>query len=224
MAAALLLLMLSLLLGGCLRTQASFTVNEDDRVSGHVIAAQVPRNAEDKGPQLRVPDALFSKVRVQAYEADGYIGTEMYFNNLSFAETRQLAQAASEVPGAYELALSRVGGKVTLTGRMDLRNLPSDRAETKITFSFPSSVGATNGNRETSHSVSWSPAPGEVTLMRAEVDYTDPNTRSFAGWTGLVVGVGIGIAIVVAAMAWVNRDQSPKPGQLMAGRPPARKP
>lgn len=213
-----LLMLLSLLLGGCLRGQASFTINEDDRVSGHLIAAQVPRNADDKGPQLAVPDSLFSKARVQAYEADGYIGTEMYFNNLSFAETRQLAQAVSDVPGAYDLQLKRNGGNVILTGRVDLRNVPADRAEIKIRFAFPSPVTSTNGERETSHAVSWSPTPGEVTLLRAESDYTDPNTRSFAGWTGLVVGVGIGIAIVVAAMAWVNRDQSPKPGELMGTR------
>jgi hypothetical protein len=213
-----LLLFLSLALTGCLRAQASFNINENDRVSGKIIAALLPRTPDDKGPQLKVPDSLSAKARVEPYESDGYVGSQLTFYDLSFAETRQLSQSASDAPGAYDLQLRRIGGKVELEGRIDLRNVPAEGADIKISFSFPASLESTNGNRDSSRSVSWMPAPGEVSLLRAEVEYTDPNTRSFAGWTGLVVGASIGIAILVGAMAWVNRDQSPKPGELESTR------
>ena len=45
--------------------------------------------------------------------------------------------------------------------------------------------------------------------MRAEVNYADPSTRSFAGWAGIMAGLALGVAIVVGAMAWMARNRAP---------------
>ena len=44
------------------------------------------------------------------------------------------------------------------------------------------------------------------TTLRAEVRYSDPNTRSFAGWAGIVGGVTIGIAAITGGMAYLSRN------------------
>lgn len=45
--------------------------------------------------------------------------------------------------------------------------------------------------------------------MRAEVNYADPSTRSFAGWAGIMAGLALGVAIIVGAMAWMARNRAP---------------
>ena len=50
--ALLLLLIIVPTAAGCVRVRASITVSPDDRVSGQIVAAAKPRNADDKGPQL----------------------------------------------------------------------------------------------------------------------------------------------------------------------------
>ncbi|WP_435873376.1 LppM family (lipo)protein, partial [Nocardia farcinica] len=57
-AAVLLAALLVPVLAGCLRVQASMGVSSNDRVSGRIVAAVIPANPEDKGPQLKAPDTL----------------------------------------------------------------------------------------------------------------------------------------------------------------------
>ena len=49
---AALALMLVPLLAGCIRVQVSMGVSANDRVTGQVVAAAIPANEADKGPQL----------------------------------------------------------------------------------------------------------------------------------------------------------------------------
>ncbi|MDX5310856.1 MAG: DUF3153 domain-containing protein, partial [Rhodococcus sp. (in: high G+C Gram-positive bacteria)] len=58
LAAAALLLLLVPVLAGCLRVQATMGVSADDRVSGQIVAATIPADENDKGPQLTAPDSL----------------------------------------------------------------------------------------------------------------------------------------------------------------------
>jgi hypothetical protein len=49
--------------------------------------------------------------------------------------------------------------------------------------------------------------------MNAQARYTDPSARSF---TGAAIWLGIGslvVAGILASVAWVSRDQSPRVGQ-----------
>jgi hypothetical protein len=60
--------------------------------------------------------------------------------------------------------------------------------------------------------VEWKLKPGVVTTMNAQARYTDPSARSF---TGAAIWLGIGsliVAGILAWVAWVSRDQSPRVG------------
>ncbi|MBB3038886.1 LppM family (lipo)protein [Hoyosella altamirensis] len=212
--ASLLLAAVLLLTTGCLYTDANIRLSEDDRLSGRIIVAQEPTEENDQGPQLRVPDSLYGRARVQRWSDEGYVGSELIFSDLSFTDFRQLGQFASDAPGSFDLRFTRSGDVVTLTGRADLRNVP-DGSPVTLAVSFPSNISSTNGEMTTNRSVVWTPAPGDLTSLRAETSYTDPNTRSFAGWTGLMIALSVAAAVIVGALAWFSRDRSPKPSDLV---------
>ncbi|MGV9680511.1 LppM family (lipo)protein [Nocardia sp. NPDC003482] len=197
------------LLAGCLRVQVSMGVSSNDRVSGRIVAAAVPVNDKDKGPVLKAPETLASKVRVEPYSQDGYVGSQVYFDDLTFGEVQQLSGLSDQTQGMFNLQFVRTGDRVTLTGRVDLKTLPPQGSDVQFTVAFPSRVATTNGNREGDSIVSWKLPAGDVSTVRAEVSYADPNTRSFAGWAGIVGGITLAVAALVAVLAYMNRNPTP---------------
>ncbi|ONM46000.1 DUF3153 domain-containing protein [Nocardia donostiensis] len=193
-------------LTGCLRVQTSMGVSSNDRVSGRIVAAVVPENSEDKGPQLEVPESLATKVRVEPYDQDGYVGSEVYFDDLSFGEVQQLEQLSEETSGMFQLQFRRNGDLVSLDGRIDLESVPPHGSDVQLSVAFPARVAKTNGTREGESIVSWKLPSGEVSTVRAEVGYADPNTRSFGGWAGIVGGVTLAVAAIIAALAYLDRN------------------
>lgn len=193
-------------LAGCLRVQVSMGVSSNDRVSGRIIAAIVPADANDKGPQLKAPESLAAKVRVEPYNQDGYNGSQVFFEDLSFGEVQQLGLLSEQTQGMFQLQLVRTGDLVSLNGRVDLKSVPPHGSDVQFTVAFPSRVAKTNGNREGDNIVSWKLPPGDVSTLRAEVSYADPNTRSFAGWAGIVGGITLAVAAIIAAVAYVDRN------------------
>jgi hypothetical protein len=198
------------LLAGCLRVQASMGVSSNDRVSGHIVAAVVPANDKDKGPQLKVPDTLSGKdVRVEPYTQDGYVGSQVYFDDLTFGEVQQLGTLSDQTQGMFNLQFTRTGDLVTLTGRVDLKTVPPQGSDVQLTVAFPARVATTNGTRAGDSIVSWKLPPGDVSTVKAEASYADPNTRSFAGWAGIVGGITLAVAAIVAGLAWYRRNPAP---------------
>ncbi len=204
------LLMLVPLATGCLRVRASITISPDDLVSGEIVAAAKPKNPKDNGPQLDSDNLPFSqKVAVSNYGSDGYVGSQAVFSDLTFAELPQLANMNSDAAGV-NLSLRRNGNLVILEGRADLTALSDPEADVELTVAFPGVVTSTNGDRVEPEVVSWKLKPGVVSTMTAQARYTDPNTRSFTGagvWLGIASFAAAG---VVALLAWVNRDRSPR--------------
>lgn len=200
------------LLTGCLRVQVSMGVSANDRVSGQIVAAVVPMNEQDKGPQLTPPDSLAGKIRVQEYKMDGYVGSQAFFSDLTFGDIQQLGSMSDQASGGFQLSLRRTGDLVTLDGKVDLKTVPVQGTDVQFTIAFPARVATTNGTREGDSIVSWKLPAGEVTNLRAEVRYADPNTRSFAGWAGIMGGVALGVAAIVAALAWMSRNKEPAVG------------
>lgn len=194
------------LLAGCLRVQASMGVSSNDRVSGRIVAASVPQNDQDKGPQLKAPEQLSAKVRVESYSQDGYVGSQVYFEDLTFGEVQQLGALSDQTQGMFNLQFNRLGDLVKLTGRVDLKSLPPHGSDVQFTVAFPARVGTTNGTREGDSVVTWKLPAGDVSTLRAEVGYSDPNTRSFAGWAGIVGGITLAVAAVVGVLAYMNRN------------------
>lgn len=215
--AALLFAALALMMTGCLRVQASMGVSSNDRVSGRIVAAAVPQNDKDKGPQLKAPEGLSSKVRVESYAQDGYTGSQVYFDDLTFGEVQQLGSLSDQTQGMFTLQFNRVGDLVTLTGRVDLKSLPPHGSDVQFTVAFPARVATTNGTREGDSVVTWKLPAGEASTLRAEVGYADPNTRSFAGWAGIVGGLTLAVAAVVAVLAYMSRNPDP-PAYVRAAR------
>ncbi|WP_077041936.1 LppM family (lipo)protein [Rhodococcus sp. MTM3W5.2] len=203
-ALSVLLLICIPVLSGCLRVQASLGVSPDDRVSGQIVAATVPADDNDKGPELIPPDSLTSKVRVQAYKQDGYVGSQAFFSDLTFGEVQQLGAMSSQTGSSIQLDFRRNGDVVVLEGKADLKSVP-DGSDVQFSVAFPARVNTTNGTRDADSIVTWKLPPGEVSTLRAETRYADPSTRGFAGWAGIVAGVTLGVALVVGAMAYFSR-------------------
>ncbi|MDX5965812.1 DUF3153 domain-containing protein [Rhodococcus opacus] len=202
-------LLLVPLLAGCLRVQVSMGVSADDRVSGQIVAAAVPANDQDKGPQLTPPDSLSGKVRVQEYKKDGYVGSQAFFSDLTFGDVQQLGSMSEQANGSFQISLKRTGDLVTLDGKADLGSVPAQGTDVQFTIAFPARVATTNGTREGDSIVSWKLPAGDTSTIRAEVRYSDPSTRSFAGWAGIMTGVTLGVAVIVGALAWMARNKDP---------------
>src|SRR5690606_13830509 len=96
--------------------QVSMGVSSNDRVSGRIVAAVVPASAEDTGPQLTAPEALAAKVRVEPYNQDGYVGSKVFFEDLSFGDVQQLSQLNEQAQGMIQLQFQRSGDLVSLNG------------------------------------------------------------------------------------------------------------
>ncbi|WP_214502674.1 LppM family (lipo)protein [Rhodococcoides kroppenstedtii] len=200
------LALVAVLLSGCLRAQVSMGVSSDDRVSGRIVVAVIPSAEGDTGPGLDVPDSLSGKIRVQPYSSDGYVGSEALFSDLTFGDVQQLGGLSDQADGLFQLTLTRSGDLVALAGQVDLGTVPADGSDVQFTIAFPARVTTTNGAREGDNVVSWALPAGERSTLRAEVRYSDPNTRSFAGWAGIVFGVTVGVAAIVGGMAYVSRN------------------
>ena len=199
-------LLVAPMLAGCLRVQVTMGVSANDRVAGQIVAATVPTSDTDTGPELVVPSSIEDKVRVEPYNQDGYVGSQAIFDDLSFGDVQTLGSIFQNAAGSVQLTLQRSGDTVTLAGNADRSSVPVQGSDVQFTIAFPARIGTTNGTRESDNSISWKLPAGEVTSVRAEVNYPDPNTRSFAGWAGIVGGVTVGVAAIVGAMAWVSRN------------------
>ncbi|MGL4304569.1 MAG: LppM family (lipo)protein [Mycobacteriaceae bacterium] len=206
----LLLVALLLTLSGCVRVKVTMGVSANDRVSGQILAAITSTDKDERGPQLQAPNGLGSRVSVRPYQQEGFIGSQAIFSDLSFSEVTQLGSMSTDSAGRFDLSLRRSGELVTLEGRVDLSQLKAQNADIQFSVAFPARISTTNGTRSSETTVAWKLTPGEITTMNAAVRYSDPNTRSFAGWAGLIGGITLGFAGLVALLAWYSRDRSPK--------------
>ncbi|WP_305095271.1 DUF3153 domain-containing protein [Prescottella sp. R16] len=201
------------LLAGCLRVQVTMGVSTDDKVSGQIVAATVPKDENDKGPQLTPPDSLAPRIRVEEYRKDGYVGTQAFFSDLTFGDVNDLGSMYGQTGGVLQLALRRAGDQVTLDGRVDLEDIPAQGTDVQFTIAFPTRITTTNGVRNGDSTVTWTLPAGDVSTLHAEVRYPDPRTRSFAGWAGMAGGVAVAVAVIVGVMAWRGRNPAPRPAQ-----------
>lgn len=208
LALAVLLLVITPLAVGCVRIRASITVSPDDEVSGQIIAATVPRDGDDKGPQFEEDLPFAQKVAISPYKRDGFVGSQAVFSGLTFAELPQLASMNSEAAGV-DLSLRRAGNLVILDGRVDLTSVTAPDAEVQLTVAFPGEITSTNGDRLDSDVARWKLKPGIVNTMSAQARYTDPSTRAFIGGAKVLGVSALIAATVIGALAWQSRGRSP---------------
>ncbi|MFC6090426.1 DUF3153 domain-containing protein [Saccharothrix lopnurensis] len=202
------LLLAAFALTGCVRLHAAMAVSQDDRVSGEITAATPPSRDNDPGPQLKVPEELATRVTTKPYQVDDYVGTQLFFSGLTFDEVRVLATATSASSSRYQLTFRRSGDLVTLSGSVDLTQVPPERADVQVKIAFPGEIIDTNGREEDEATIAWAPKPGQASMLTATVRYAGANSVSYFGWTMLVAGLTGGAALIVLVLALVSHRRS----------------
>uniref|UniRef100_UPI003FA57476 LppM family (lipo)protein n=1 Tax=Dietzia sp. TaxID=1871616 RepID=UPI003FA57476 len=108
-------------LSGCLQLSSEMSVSKNDTVSGRILlAGNNPTQAEDLGG-VSVPTGLEEKVRISNYAANNFVGKEVYFTDLTFADVDNMVIGMQpDEANPFTLSFSRSGSKVTFTGNIDL--------------------------------------------------------------------------------------------------------
>lgn len=199
-------LFLGALLGGCAQVRARLAVYPDDTVTGEVVIATPAKSADDKGPTVTLPQGMASAVAVSAYKQDGYTGSVLRFSRLSFDQIATLTMATSPQPDRVQFNLRRAGGRVLVTGSVNLTSVPVDKADFQLKMSFPGHVVDANGEVD-GDTVSWTFTPGDVGDISATVAYADPGAPSVLNWTLGLAGI-VAVAMVLVAVA-ARRTRNP---------------
>jgi hypothetical protein len=165
-----------------------------------MIAATVPTSPDDHGPQLSISSDLGDQVMVQPYAADGYVGTQLSFNNLEFDQFTTLVGGSSAASSNYQLLLRRVGDLVSFTGSVDLRTVPADHSDVQLKITFPAEVTSATGTVD-EQTVTWQPKPGSITSLSATSDLSTLATAAWMRWTVLVAALLIGSVLVISVLA-----------------------
>jgi hypothetical protein len=191
------LLLAALALSGCARVQAALAVQPDDTVTGQIVVATPEKGPDDPGPAIALPPDLASDVDLSEYREDGYAGSIVRFEGLTFAQTAQLTQAVGPAGSKVRFEMRRAGSRVLVGGAVDLTTVAVDRADFQLKMNFPGQVLESNGDADSSE-VAWTFTPGEVGDFSAVVTYPDPQAPSPVNWTlGLAAMVGLASAAVV---------------------------
>ncbi len=187
-----------------------------DRMSGKIVAAQTPAS-NPQGPQIAAPGELAGLAEVKPYDSNGKIGTQMIFERITFGQFNQIGDIVSQAfdtsAASIKMRVQRTGGTVILSGTADLSSLAPNSAVIVVQLQFPGPVTATNGQQEADDLVTWTLNAGTSAALTAEADYADPSIASFTTWAWITVLVTFLAAAVVAALAYMRRDRSPKPGR-----------
>ncbi|MGI5129345.1 LppM family (lipo)protein [Pseudonocardia sp. CA-107938] len=198
------------LLSGCARVRAALAVQPDDTVTGEIVVATPPTSPTDKGPSITLPPGLADRVTVTAYQQDNYTGSVLRFSRLSFEQVAALTTAAGTRGKQATFQIRRLGGRVLVSGAVDLTTVSVDRADFQLKMSFPGDVVDANGDIDDT-TVSWVFTPGEVGDFSAVVAYADPNAPSPLNWTLLLAGVVVVAAGTVVLVARRTRNPPVSP-------------
>jgi hypothetical protein len=213
------LIAIGLLAGGCVRVHAALAVSSTDLVSGDVVIASVPSAGNTKGPQVDIPATMASRVTDRTYAADGYVGSEVTFKDLSFQEMSALAAAISNENASYHLRFARSGDLVTVDGSVDLSGLPATGVDVQLKVNLPGQVTHTDGVRS-DQTVSWVMKPGRVTSFSVTDQYSIGNSR---GWRFWAMALGGGVAVISAFLVllalWARRRNLKKERTYAAALP-----
>jgi hypothetical protein len=200
------LLLAALALSGCARVHAALAVQPDDTVTGQIVVATPETGPDDPGPAITLPPDLESDVDVSEYRQDGYAGSVVRFEGLTFEQTASLTQAVGPAGSKIRFEMRRVGSRVLVGGAVDLTTVSVDRADFQLKMNFPGEVVESNGDGDSSE-VSWTFTPGEVGDFSAVVSYPDPQAPSPVNWTLGLAGV---VALASAAVVLLaHRTRNP---------------
>ncbi len=205
---AILMLLMTLvgaLLSGCLHTNASVTLTDDDTANGELLLTT--ETPDGQVPfRLRPPDDLADRVQVTPYNEQGRVGSRLTFRNLEFDELERLSNALSPSDSRYNVHLERQGSLVEFTTMLDMTPLADTDSSIRIELTAPGEVTSTNG-KETSGVVTWAPEPGEVSELKATFQYSGSGMGVGFVWTMLLAGLTLCVVIAVAFLAQRSHER-----------------
>lgn len=185
--------------------KAAMAVSDDDHVSGQIIAGAITGGSD---AILNVPQQLTDRAKVQPYNADGYLGSQLDFNDLTFDELRTLMAASPAAAQRYQFGMHRSGDVLTVTGAIDLTQLEPAKADLGIKINFPGKITSSNGTEDQDGTITWLPQPGKVNELTATVITNTAGVSPLVRW-GLVLGGLAGVvALIVVTLAVVARRRS----------------
>lgn len=210
------LVAVGLLASGCVRVHAALAVSSSDQVSGDIVIAALPTAQDSQGPQLAIPPGMSSRVSMKPYSADGYVGDDVTFHDLSFQEMAAFAAAISNQSNSYQLTFQRSGDLVTMNGSANLSELPTSGVDVRLKVAFPGPVTSSDGAID-NQTVSWTMKTGQVTPFHATDQYALGNSRGWRFWA-LVLGGGLALvsAFLVLLALWARRRNLKKERAYLA--------
>lgn len=222
-----------LLLSGCFKIDADFTVNSDETVDGTMIVAveqdfldamgELGGESEDGGDLITNPEDLPEGTEVEDYDEDGYVGQKVTFEGVTLDE--MMSSMDEGDAAADEWSLTHEGDEFVFEGTMDMTSGEDEidmsgmmeGAEISISMTFPGDVTESNGEVD-GNTVTWEPKVGELNEMRAVA--SDEAGFPLALVAGIVVAVlllaGLGAFIVLGRRRTAPAAApvaSPPPGQ-----------
>jgi hypothetical protein len=204
------LLVTGLAVSGCMQVNAALTISASDAVSGDVVVAAQPTAASQTGPQLTIPPTLASRVSSRPYSSGAFVGEDLIFHDLTFAEFAALASGANPDSGHYQLALRHTGGGLlTVAGSADLTQVAGPGASVKVKIVFPGPVVQTDGAMDGS-AVTWTLKPGQLNTFAATAQYATAGAQvhSWSFWAMVLVGAGVLIALFLVGLALLARRRN----------------
>ncbi|MFT4044782.1 MAG: DUF3153 domain-containing protein [Gordonia sp. (in: high G+C Gram-positive bacteria)] len=150
-------------------------------------------------------------------------GTRATFSDLTAGQLNQLGEIIANSFGdsamTMNLTATRSGDVVRMRGTADLSSLIAGRDYVKLTLGFAGPITATNGQQDSDTSVTWIPDAGKAADFTADAAYADPATAAFPGWTWLMAILCALAVLATLILAYLTRDQSPRPGRPRANTP-----
>lgn len=200
------MLAVGLVASGCVHVQVALALSATDLVSGDVVAAAMPNPASPQGPLLKVPIDLADQAGVKPYNANGYVGTELTFTNLSFTALARLISAGTDQNSHFQLTFQRTGDLVNFAGSADLTQVSTQGAQVQLKVEFPGTVLQTDGTNSAG-TVTWNLAAGQVDTFSATSQYANGGfSRPWSFWALTLGGAGFVIALLLALLAlWARR-------------------
>ncbi|ASO22146.1 hypothetical protein FHR81_004845 [Actinoalloteichus hoggarensis] len=192
-ALALLLALIAVLAAGCLRLDITMAINDQDRVAGRFVVAALPTRPDDVGPVIQVPPGMDQLITVEPYDSDGYVGTLLTFDNLTFEQLQELVAHGPQAT-RYRFNLRQIGENLSFNTTMDLNQVREENADIRIAVTFPAEVDNTNGRTE-DRTVTWQPRAGQMNTLRASLEHGGAGDTWI--WGAVIIGALTGSASVL---------------------------
>ncbi|WP_157434429.1 MULTISPECIES: DUF3153 domain-containing protein [Actinoalloteichus] len=183
-----------------MRLDIVMDINDQDRVSGRFVVAALPTRPDDVGPVIQVPPGMDQLITVEPYDSDGYVGTLLTFDSLTFEQLQELVGNGPQA-SRYRFSLRQIGENLSFNTTMDLSQVTKENADIRVAVTFPAEVDNTNGRAE-GRTVTWRPRAGGLNTLQASLQHGGAGDTWI--WGAVTVGALTGSASVLVGILALN--------------------